>query len=70
MVDLGYLLPTRTRTQLELSEESGFILTRRSAAVDLPSSDVSLRVNDQPGSTLPWQQQRWLLSIGVIFHAR
>lgn len=70
VADLGYLLPTRTRTQLQLSEESGFFLTRSSAVIDLPSPDVSLRVNDQPTATLPWQQQRWLLSFGLLFRAR
>jgi hypothetical protein len=70
IVELGYLLPTRTRTQLQLSEESGFFLTRRSAAIDLPRADVSLLVNDQPAAVLPWQQQQWLLSFGFLFRAR
>ena len=70
VVDLGYLLPTRNVTQLQLSEESGFVLARRSASIDLPYPDVSLRVNDQSAAVLPWQQQRWLLSLGFIFHAR
>lgn len=70
VADLGYLLPTRTRTQLQLNEDSGFFLTRSSAAIDLPSSDVSLRVNDQPTAVLPWQQQHWLLSFGLLFRAR
>jgi hypothetical protein len=70
VVDLGYLLPTRNVTQLQLSEESGFVLARRSASIDLPHPDVSLRVNNQPAAVLPWQQQRWLLSLGFIFHAR
>jgi hypothetical protein len=70
IADLGYLLPTRNVMQLQLSEESGFILTRRTATVDLPHPDVSLRVNDQPAAVLPWQQQRWLLSLGVVFHYR
>jgi len=70
VADLGYLLPTRTRTQLQVEEESGFLLFRSSAVIDLPHPDVSLRVNDQPTATLPWQQQRWLLSIGLLFRAR
>ncbi|WP_201985960.1 carboxypeptidase-like regulatory domain-containing protein [Hymenobacter rubidus] len=70
VADLGYLLPTRNATQLELSEESGFFLARSSAAIDLPHPDVSLRVNDQPAAVLPWQQQRWLLSLGLVFRAR
>jgi hypothetical protein len=70
VADLGYLLPTRNITQLQLSEESGFILARRTATVDLPHPDVSLRINNQPAAVLPWQQQRWLFSLGVVFHAR
>jgi hypothetical protein len=70
VADLGCLLPTRNATQLQLSEESGFVPARRSASIDLPHPDVSLRVNDQPAAVLPWQQQRWLLSLGVVFHAR
>ena len=70
VADLGYLLPTRNVTRLRLSEESGFILAQRTATVDLPHPDVSLRVNDQPAAVLPWQQQRWLFSLGVVFHYR
>ena len=67
---LGYLLPTRTRTQLQLKEESGFFLSRSSAVVDLPDPNVSLRVNERASTTPPWQQQRWLLSFGLLFRAR
>jgi hypothetical protein len=70
VADLGYLLPMRNATQLQLSEESGFVLTRRTAAIDLPHPDVNLRVNDQPAAALPWQQQRWLLTLGVLFRYR
>ena len=70
IADLGYLLPTRIRTRLALEEESGFFLTRSSAAIDLPRADVSLRVNDQPTTALPWQQQHWLLSIGLLYRVR
>jgi hypothetical protein len=67
VADLGYLLPVRTRTQLQLAEESGFFLGRSSAVVNLPDADVSLRVNDQAAATLPWQQNRWLFSIGLLY---
>ncbi|MBD2769752.1 carboxypeptidase-like regulatory domain-containing protein [Hymenobacter sp. BT664] len=67
VADLGYRLPLRTRTQLQVNEESGFFLTRSSAALDLPSSDVSLRVNEQPAATVPWQPSRWLLSVGLLY---
>ena len=70
VADASYLLPLRTRTQLEVAEESGFFLTRSSATVDLPAADVSLRVNGQPGSTLPWRQQHWLLSVGLLYRLR
>ncbi|SFQ23890.1 carboxypeptidase-like regulatory domain-containing protein [Hymenobacter arizonensis] len=70
VADVGYLLPLRTRTQLQLEEESGFFLTRSSAAITLPSADVSLRVNDQPATAAPWQQQRWLLSFGLLYRLR
>ncbi|GAA3990633.1 carboxypeptidase-like regulatory domain-containing protein [Hymenobacter antarcticus] len=70
VADASYLLPLRTRTQLEVAEESGFFLTRGSATVNLPAADVSLRVNDQPGSTLPWRQQHWLLSLGLLYRLR
>ncbi|MBO2012912.1 carboxypeptidase-like regulatory domain-containing protein [Hymenobacter negativus] len=68
--DLGYLLPLSTRSQLQVSEESRFSLFRSTAAIPLPAADVSLRVNDQPTTTVPWQQQHWLLSIGVMFRMR
>lgn len=67
VADLGYLLPLRTRTQMQLNEESGFFLTRRSAAIDLPSADVSLRVNEQTTSAVPWHPTRWLLSFGLLY---
>ncbi|MBF9238521.1 carboxypeptidase-like regulatory domain-containing protein [Hymenobacter sp. BT683] len=67
LADVGYLLPLRTRTQLQVDEESGFFLTRRSAVVNLPSADVSLRVNDQLATALPWRQRRWLLSFGLLY---
>ncbi|WP_426058141.1 carboxypeptidase-like regulatory domain-containing protein [Hymenobacter sp. B1770] len=67
VADMGYLLPLRTRTQLQLQEESGFFLTRSSVAIALPSADISLRVNDRPATAVPWQQQRWLLSFGLLY---
>ncbi|OGX84254.1 hypothetical protein BEN47_16505 [Hymenobacter lapidarius] len=70
VADLGYLLPLRSRTQLVLSEKSGFFLTRSSAAIDLPSPAVSLRVNEQATATVPWQQRRWLLSFGLLYRLR
>ena len=70
VVDLGYLLPLHTRTQLQVDEESGFFLTRSSTAVDLPHTDVSLRLNDQPTTNLPWQLNHWLLSFGLVYRLR
>jgi hypothetical protein len=70
VAEVGYLLPMRTRTQLLLQEESGFFLARSSVAIALPSADVSLRVNDQPTTALPWRQQRWLLGVGLLYRLR
>ncbi|OGX83658.1 hypothetical protein BEN48_16830 [Hymenobacter glacialis] len=70
VADLGYLLPLRSRTQLVLSEKSGFFLARSSAAIDLPSPAVSLRVNEQATAEVPWQQRRWLLSFGLLYRLR
>ncbi|MDQ2794006.1 MAG: carboxypeptidase-like regulatory domain-containing protein [Bacteroidota bacterium] len=70
VADVGYWVPLRTRAQLQLAEESGFFLTRNSAAVNLPSADVDLRVNGQPATDLPWQPQHWLLSVGVHYRLR
>ena len=70
VADLGYLLPLGTRTQLQVDEESGFFLFRSSATVDLPNADVSLRVNDQPTTALPWPLNHWLLSFGVQYRLR
>ena len=70
VVDLGYLLPLHTRTQLQVDEESGFFLTRSSTAVDLPHTDVSLRLNNQPTTNLPWQLNHWLLSFGLVYRLR
>ncbi|MDO7847799.1 carboxypeptidase-like regulatory domain-containing protein [Hymenobacter sp. M29] len=70
VADASYLVPLRRKTQLQVDEESGFFLFRSSATVDLPSADVDLRVNDQPTTRLPWQQQPWLLSIGLRYRVR
>ncbi|MBF9223669.1 carboxypeptidase-like regulatory domain-containing protein [Hymenobacter ruricola] len=70
VADASYLVPLRSKTQLQLDEESGFFLFRSSATVDLPRADVDLRVNDQPTTRLPWQQQHWLLSIGLRYRVR
>ena len=70
VADLGYLLPLRTRTQLKVEEESGFFLTRSSATVDLPNADVSLRLNEQPTTALPWQLHHWLLGFGLLYRLR
>jgi hypothetical protein len=67
VADASYLVPLRTKAQLEVAEESGFWLFRSSATVELPSADVDLRVNDQPTTRLPWQQQHWLLSLGLRY---
>ena len=70
VADAGYWVPLRTRAQLQLAEESGFFLTRSSAAINLPNPDVDLRVNSQPASVLPWQPQHWLLSLGLHYRLR
>ena len=70
VADVGYLLPLRTRAQLQLDEESGFFLTRSSAVLGLPAAEVDLRVNGQPAATLPWQPQHWLLSVGLHYRLR
>ncbi|MDB5236288.1 MAG: hypothetical protein JWR44_3281 [Hymenobacter sp.] len=70
VADLGYLLPLRTRTQLQVEESSGFFLTRSSAALDLPAAEVGLRVNQQPASTVPWQLNRLLFSFGLLYRVR
>ena len=67
VADVSYLLPLRTRAQLQLAEESGFFLTRSSATISLPSPDVDLHVNGQPASGLPWQPPHWLLSVGLYY---
>ncbi|MCI1188209.1 carboxypeptidase-like regulatory domain-containing protein [Hymenobacter sp. DH14] len=70
VADAGYLLPLRTRAQLQLAEESGFFLTRSSATRNLPDADVVLRVNGQPATSLPWQPQHWVLSVGLHYRLR
>ena len=70
VADASYLVPLRSKTQLQLDEESGFFLFRSTATVDLPAADVHLRVNDQSTTRLPWRQQPWLLSIGLRYHVR
>ncbi len=67
VADAGCLLPLRTRTQLQVNEKSGFFLGRSAAAVDLPNADVSLRVNERPTAAVPWQLNRWLISIGLLY---
>ena len=70
VADLGYLLPLRTATQLQVEEESGFFLTRSTGAVELPNPAVTLRVNEQTTNVLPWQLNRWLLSFGLLYRVR
>ena len=70
VADLGYLLPLRSRTQLQVAEESGFFLTRSTAVVDLPNADVSPRVNNQLTTALPWQLNHWLFSFGLQYRLR
>ncbi|WP_457072300.1 carboxypeptidase-like regulatory domain-containing protein [Hymenobacter sp. UYAg731] len=70
VADASYLLPLRTRTRLQLAEESGFFLTRSSAAINLPHPDVSLRTNDQPTAALLWQPRPWLFSLGLLYRLR
>ncbi|GAB3588863.1 carboxypeptidase-like regulatory domain-containing protein [Hymenobacter daeguensis] len=70
VADLGYRLPLRTRTQVEVAEESGFFLGRSTATFDLPNPDARLRVNDQPTTALPWQSERWLFGFGLLYRVR
>ena len=70
IADAGYLLPFNTRSQLEISEESGFFLFRNSATISLPNADAQLRVNGLPTAAVPWQLNRWLLSFGILYRMR
>ncbi len=70
VADAGYLLPFNTRSQLEVSEESGFFLFRNSATISLPNADAQLRVNGQSAAAVPWQLNRWLLSFGILYRMR
>lgn len=70
VADASYLVPLRSKTQLQVNEKSGFFLFRTSSAVDLPAADVDLRVNDQPTTRLPWQQRPWLLTLGLRYRVR
>ena len=68
--EAGYLLPLRTRRQLELAEESGFYFTRRTASLDLPAEGVAVQVDHQPGTALPWRLQPWLVQVGLLYRVR
>lgn len=70
VADAGYLLPLNTRNQLLVEEKSGFFLARSSATLGLPHADVDLRVNDQPTAAVPWKQNHWLLSFGLLYRLR
>jgi hypothetical protein len=67
VADLGYLWPLRTRTQLLLTEQGGFFHADSEAALTLPASEVQLTVAGQPATAAPWQQGRWLLSVGLLY---
>jgi hypothetical protein len=67
LADLGYLLPTATRTQLRVAEESGLFLARQSAVVPLPSAEVSVLVDGQPATALPWTFHPYLFSLGLLY---
>ena len=68
--EAGYLLPLRTRAQLQLDEERGFYFTRRTATLDLPAESVEVRVNRQPTAVLPWQARHWLVQVGLLYRVR
>ena len=68
VADLGWLLPLRTRSQLLIEEKKGFFSFNEHAAdLDLPAAEATVHVNSQPATGGPWQQGRWLLSLGVLY---
>jgi hypothetical protein len=67
VADLGYLWPLRTRTQLLLTEQGGFFHADSEAALRLPAQETQLTVAGQPATAAPWQQGRWLLSVGLLY---
>lgn len=66
VVDLGYLWPLRTRTQLIATEQGGFFHVDSESALNLPASEVQLTVAGQPATAAPWQLGRLLLSVGLL----
>ncbi|QKG57595.1 carboxypeptidase-like regulatory domain-containing protein [Hymenobacter sp. BRD128] len=68
VADLGYLLPLRTRRQLLIEEKKGFFSFNEHAAdLNLPATEASVFVANQPAAGGPWQLERLLLSVGVLY---
>jgi hypothetical protein len=67
VVDLGYVLPLRTRSQLLVEEKAGFFsFNQHTADLSLPATEALLTVNGQPATAGPWQLGRVLLQVGVL----
>jgi hypothetical protein len=68
VVDLGYLLPLRTRSQLLVEEKKGFFsFSEHTAGLDLPATEAQVFANSQSAAGGPWQPGRLLLSVGVLY---
>ena len=61
------LLPLRTATEVHLEERSGFYFSRRDA--DLPATDATVLVNDQPADA-PWHLGKPLLTLTLLYRLR
>ena len=71
MLDLGYLLPLRTRSQLLIEEKKGFFsLNEHAVALDLPAAEAQVWVAGQPAPAGPWQLGHLLLQVGVQYRLR
>lgn len=67
VADLGWLVGSRTRTQLALDERSGFWLSRSAAALDLPAAGAALLIDGEPAAIAPWEMGRLLLGVGLLY---
>ena len=66
--DLGYLLPLRTRSQLQLAEKKGFFsFTEHTATLPLPAAEARTFVASQPTDSPPWALGRVALQFGVQY---
>jgi hypothetical protein len=66
--DLGYLLPLRTSSQLQLEEKKGFFsFSEHTATLPLPAAEAQTRVAGQPANRAPWSLGRVALQVGVLY---